>query len=77
VEEAAGLRAHSLPIPANDSGPAAAAWKYWEQPSDGSEFACAYNTSGAAVVLAAGDANSRQPTARSCGEACRCLARLS
>ena len=72
VAEAAGLRAHGLPIPANDSEPAAAAWKYWEQPSDGSEFTCAYNASGDAVVLAAGDANSRQPSARSCAEACRC-----
>jgi hypothetical protein len=71
VEEAAGLRAHGLPIPASDSDQAAAAWKYWEQPSDGSEFACAYNTSGTAVVLAAGDANSRQPSARSCAEVCR------
>jgi hypothetical protein len=72
VEDPAGLRAHGLPIPTNDSSQAAAAWKYWEQPSDGSEFACAYNTSGPAVVLAAGDANSRQPSARSCAEACRC-----
>lgn len=72
MEEAAGLRAHGLPIPANDSEPAAAAWKYWEQPSDGSEFACGYNISGAAVVPAAGDASSRQPSARSCAEACRC-----
>ena len=30
----------------------AGGWKYWEQPSDGSEFMCPYNTSGKPEVRA-------------------------
>lgn len=48
----------------------AGAWKYWEQPSDGSEFLCPYNTSGVAQVVDWGDGN-RQPSARDCARACK------
>lgn len=46
-------------------------WKYWEQPSDGSEFLCPYNTSGVAEVVDWGDGN-KQPSARDCARACKC-----
>lgn len=49
----------------------AAGWKYWEQPSDGSEFMCPYNVSGAPEVLDWGDGN-KQPSARECSKSCKC-----
>eukprot|EP00208_Stichococcus_sp_RCC1054_P005833 CAMPEP_0206142774 /NCGR_PEP_ID=MMETSP1473-20131121/18136_1 /ASSEMBLY_ACC=CAM_ASM_001109 /TAXON_ID=1461547 /ORGANISM="Stichococcus sp, Strain RCC1054" /LENGTH=1052 /DNA_ID=CAMNT_0053537897 /DNA_START=385 /DNA_END=3544 /DNA_ORIENTATION=+ len=47
----------------------AAAWKYWEQPSDGSEFLCPFNTSGPAEVVAWGG-NNLQRSARDCAASC-------
>ena len=51
----------------------AAAWKYWEQPSDGSEFLCPFNTSGPAEVVRWGGSN-LQRSARACAASCKCAA---
>lgn len=51
----------------------AAAWKYWEQPSDGSEFLCPFNTSGLAEVVRWGGSN-LQRSASACAASCKCAA---